>query len=451
MKRREFLTNTAFVSAGIPLGIAPAAFGSCSGQRTSKTCSPEELGMFSFAKEAPDGKPLKAALIGCGSRGTGAATQFLAAGPNLSIIALGDVFPDRLEGCRWILKEQCHNEVADANCFTGFDACKKVLAMDELDAVLLCTPQHFRPEHFKAAVQAGKHVFMEKPGAVDPVGIRTLLAAAKAAKSKGLTVVTGTHTRHRRDCWEAYIQVKNGIIGEPVSAIARAHQGAMWYKNRRPEWSDMEYCIRNWFNINWLSGGLYTDQTVHYIDFATWFMGEHPVKAVGFGGRARRIIGDTYDYLSADFSYENNKHLLATGRQIDGCSNDSFVQILGTKGAVSYNLDRNIQITDYNGNPLWEYDYETKPVKNPYEQEHIHFVESVRLNKQINQAEDLACSTLISIMGRVAAYTGKTITWDEIMASGLRYGPTEYEPGPLPDYHEGMIPVPGENPVASSG
>jgi predicted dehydrogenase len=450
MKRRDFLTNTALISAGIPLGIAPVALASCSEQQTSKIYSPEELGMFSFAKEAPDGKPLKAALIGCGSRGTGAATQFLAAGPNLSIIALGDVFPDRMETCRKVLKEQRNNEVADANCFIGFDAYKKILAMDGIDAVLLCTPQHFRPEHFKAAVDAGKHIFMEKPGAVDPVGVRTLLAAAKVSKTKGLTVVTGTCSRHRRDTWEAYVQVKNGIIGELVSATAHGHQGAMWFRNRRPEWSDMEYCIRNWFNINWLSGGLFTDQTVHFIDIATWFMGQHPVKAIGAGGRARRQIGDTYDYLNVDYHYGDNKRLFATGKQIDGCDSNFSTQILGAKGLVQFTWQNDVQIIDYKGNALWKYDYEGKPLKNSYEQEHVHFVESIRLNKQINQAEDLAYSTLITIMGRVAAYTGKVITWDEIMASGLRYGPTEYELGPLPDYHEGEIPVPGENPVAIS-
>ncbi|MDR1866488.1 MAG: Gfo/Idh/MocA family oxidoreductase [Bacteroidales bacterium] len=448
MKRRDFLTNTALIGAGIPLGIAPAALGSCSEQQTAKVFSPEELGMFSFSPSAPDGKPLKAALIGCGGRGTGAALQFLAAGPNLSVIALGDVFPDRLEGCRKSLKKHGNNEVPEANCFTGFDAFEKALAMDEIDVVLLCTPQHFRPEHFKAAVQAGKHVFMEKPGAVDPVGARTLLGAAKIAKTKGLTVVTGTNSRHRRDTWEAFVQVKNGIIGEPVSATAHGHQGAMWFRNRLPEWSDMEYCIRNWFNINWLSGGLFTDQTVHFIDVATWFMGQRPVKAVGTGGRARRTIGDTYDFLSVDYHYANGKRMFATGRQINGCDNNFSVQILGSKGIVHFLWDNKLQITDYNGNALWSYDYEAKPMKNSYEQEHVHLVESIRLNKQINQAEDLAYSTLITIMGRVAAYTGKVITWDEIMDSGLRYGPTEYKLGDLPEYQEGVIPVPGENPVA---
>lgn len=189
MKRRDFLTNTALLGAGIPLGMSSAVMTSCTQEKqgagaAAKNYSPEELGMFSFVEVAPDGKPLKAALVGCGDRGTGAATQFLKSGPNVSIIALADLFPDRMATCRKVLSEQFKNEVPDANCFLGFDAYKKVLAMNDIDVVLLCTPTHFRPEQFKAAVEAGKHIFMEKPCAVDPTGIRTVIAAAKVATSK---------------------------------------------------------------------------------------------------------------------------------------------------------------------------------------------------------------------------------------------------------------------------
>lgn len=229
MKRRDFLTNTALLGAGIPLGMSSAVMTSCTQQQSAgtaaKSYSPEELGMFSFVEVAPDGKPLKAALVGCGDRGTGAATQFLKSGPNVSIIALADLFPDRMATCRKVLSEQFKNEVPDANCFLGFDAYQKVLAMNDIDVVLLCTPTHFRPEQFKAAVEAGKHIFMEKPCAVDPTGIRTVIAAAKVATSKGLTVVTGNQRRHRRDYWEAYVQVKNGLIGDVVSSSAHWDRG----------------------------------------------------------------------------------------------------------------------------------------------------------------------------------------------------------------------------------
>jgi len=453
MKRRDFLSNTALLGASIPLaGIAPTVLTSCNtqgekGKVQAKTFTPEELGMYSFVDIAPDGKPLKAALVGCGSRGTGAATAFLKAGPNVSIIALADLFKDRMDSCRQELKAQCNNEVPDANCFFGFDAYQKALAMD-IDVVLLCTPTHFRPEHFKAAVEAGKHVFMEKPCGVDPTGIRTVIAAAKVATTKGLTVITGNQRRHRKDYWEAFIQVKNGIIGDIVSASAHWDQGAWWNKRKRPEWSDMEYCIRNWFNIKWLSGDHLLDQAIHNIDVVTWFTEMRPVKAAGFGGRAQRLTGDIFDFFSVDYYYENNKRMLATARQIDGCEGNVSERVLGTKGVALLNDGNNISIVDYAGNVLWKYDYEKRPVKNPYDQEHVHLVESIRLNKKINQAEDLAYSTLIAILGREAAYTGKAISWDEIMASTLRYGPDTYAMGPLPFYKEGEAPKPGKAPDA---
>jgi predicted dehydrogenase len=442
MKRRNFLTSAAMIGAGTTVGVSNLVT-SCGTQSVGKVkvYTPEELGMYSFVDIAPDGKPLKAALVGCGDRGTGAATQFLSAGPNVSIIAVADIFPDRMERCLQILKDNHKNEVPEANRFFGFDAYKKVLAMPEIDVVLLCTPTHFRPEHFKAAVEAGKHIFMEKPCAVDPTGIRTVIAAAKVATSKGLTVITGNQRRHSRDYWEAYVQVKNGLIGDIVSASAHWDQGAWWNKPKRPEWSDMEYNIRNWFNIKWLSGDHILDQAIHNIDVVTWFMGERPVHAVGFGGRAQRYTGDIFDFFSVDYYYNNNKRMLTTARQIDGCDSNIGERVYGTKGAaILYNP---IRIEDYAGNTVWTYDYQNKPVKNPYDQEHIHLVESIRLGKKINQAEDLAYSTQVAILGREAAYTGKAITWDEIMASPLRYGPEKYELGALPDYHEGVVPKPG--------
>ena len=453
MKRRNFLTNMTLIGAGIPLGVSSVAVTSCtssssqSAGEVAKSYTPEELGMFSFVEVAPDGKPLKAALIGCGDRGTGAATQFLKAGPNVSIIALADLFPDRMAGCRNVLKD-CGNEVPDANCFLGFDAYQKVMAMDEVDVVLLCTPTHFRPEHFKAAVEAGKHVFMEKPCAVDPVGIRTVIAASKVATAKGLTVIAGTQRRHRKDYWEAYVQVKNGLIGDIVSSSAHWDQGAWWNKAKRPEWSDMEYCIRNWFNIKWLSGDHILDQAVHNIDVVTWFMGERPMRAVGFGGRAQRLTGDIYDFFSVDYYYEHSKRMLATARQIDGCEGNISEQVYGTKGVAFLNNGDDIKIADYVGNVLWKYDYQNHPVKNPYEQEHVHLVESILLDKKIKQAEDYAYSTHVAILVRESAYTGKSITWDEIMASTLRYGPEKYEMGALPFYKEGEVPKPGKAPVA---
>ncbi|MDR3236169.1 MAG: Gfo/Idh/MocA family oxidoreductase [Prevotellaceae bacterium] len=447
MKRREFLTNAALIGASSTLGIAaPAILTSCSTQEKAKRYTSEELGMYSFVDIAPDGKPLRGALIGCGDRGTGAAIQFLNGGPHVSIVALADVFPDRMSRCVDILKKESNNDVPESNRFLGFDAYKKIMAMPDVDVVLLCTPTHFRPEQFKAAVEAGKHVFMEKPCAVDPAGIRTVIAAAKVAEIKELTVVTGNQRRHHRDYWEAYVQVKNGLIGDVVSAAAHWNQGAWWNRFPRKEWSDMEYCIRNWFNIKWLSGDHFLDQAIHNIDVVTWFLGDVPLQATGFGGRAQRLTGDIFDFFSVDYTYNNNRKMLATARQIDGCDTNIGERIYGTKGVAIFNVNEGVRIEDYAGNVVWTYDYKARPIKDPYHQEHIHLVESIRLGKKINQAQDLAYSTQVAILGREAAYTGKAITWDEIMASPLRYGPDTYELGALPDYHEGVAPKPGRAP-----
>jgi len=451
MKRRDFFTSSAIVGASIPLGVAPL-MSSCSNEagnginKNRESFTPKQLGMPSFAAQAPDGKALKAGLIGCGSRGTGAAVQFLSAGNDLSIVALADVFEDRQQQCREILLKEKNNKVEDNMCFLGFDAYKKLLEQD-IDLVLIATPTHFHPDQFKAAVEAGKHVFMEKPAGVDPVGIRTVLVAAKQAESMGLTVVTGNQRRHQRDYWEAYLQIKNGAIGDVLSATAHWNQGAWWNKLKRPEWSDMEYNIRNWFNIKWLSGDHLLDQGVHNIDVATWFTGWLPHRAVGFGGRARRMTGDIFDFFSVDYRYANNKRMMATARQIDGCDTNVSESIMGTKG-VLYTGKPVMRIESFEGDILWQYDYDANPVVGGHQQEHVHLVESIRLNQKVNQAEDIALSTLVSILGREAAYTGKEITWEEIMASDLRYGPKEYALGPLPDYKEGVAPVPGRDPKA---
>jgi predicted dehydrogenase len=400
--------------------------------------------MYSFSSIAPGGKPLKAALIGCGDRGTGAALQFLAAGPDLQIAALADVFPDRMERSHKILKKEYNNSVPEQNQFIGFDAYRKAIALPDIDVVILTTPTHFRPEHFKTAIDAGKHVFMEKPCAVDPSGIRTVIAASRTATSKGLTVITGNQRRHSRAYWEAYLRVRNGAIGNITHASAHWDQGAWWNKHQRPEWSDMEYCIRNWFNIKWLSGDHILDQGIHNIDVVTWFLGTKPTRAVGFGGRAQRLTGDIYDFFSVDYYYDKNVRMLTTARQIDDTEYNVSEQVYGTKGMFTTN--GGIHLEDLEGNIIWAYDNKANPEKDHYLQEHIHLVESIRLGKRINQAEDLANSTLVAIQGREAAYTGKSITWEEILASNLRYGPESYELGKLPWYREGVAPMPGKAP-----
>lgn len=452
MKRRDFLLRSALGGAALTFGVTTigSTLTSCASRSKGGNSGSEDIDMFSFVDKAPDGRPLRAALIGCGGRGSGAASQFLMAGPNLSIIALVDLFKDRLDGCRQMLIDNSKNEVPLSNCFLGFDGYKKVLAMADIDVVLICTPAHFHPYICKEAVEAGKHVFVEKPAGVDPVGVRTMLAAGKMAEAAGLTIVSGSQRRHSRDYWEAYVQMKKGLIGDLIHVTAHFNTAAGWTVPKNPSWTDMEYNMRNQSNVKWLGGDHVLDVGLHNIDAVSWFSGMNPMTAEGMGGNARRKIGDIYDFFAGDYTFENGKRMLATTRQINGCEINVGEKIIGTKGIIYLNDQKDIRIEDYEGKVLWAYDYKKNPMKNPYEQEHIHLVESIRLNKKINQAKDLANSTLTAIMGRESAYTGKIIKWDEMLASELRYGPPEsdiskYVMGDLPFYKDGEVPIPGES------
>ena len=442
MKRREFLTRSAV--AGAAVITAPIILKSCNNNAPKKRYSPEDLGMYSFVERAPDGIPLRAALVGCGDRGNGASVlDFQRAGNDCEIISMADVLPDRMARSR-----RHHANVREENCFIGFDAYRKAIDVPGVNVVILATPNHFRPEHLAYAVAANKHVFMEKCAAVDPVGIRSVIASARQATARGLTIVTGNQRRHMRDYWEAYVEVRNGLIGDIVGGSSHWNQGPSWDLRKRPEWSDMEYQIRNWFNVNWLSGDHILDQGVHNIDIATWFMQDIPTRAVGYGGRARRRSGDIWDFFSIDYTYADRKRMIHSVRQIHETDWNISETILGTKGVAVLNDRRDeIRIVDYDGNVMWHYDYENKPVANPYLQEHIHMVEAIRTNKPINQAEELAISNMIAIMGRMSAYSGRPVTWEQVMSSNLRLGPTpaEYAMGPVDPEHfvEGRIPIPG--------
>jgi len=264
--RRLFIKKSVFGTAGISVGsigaLGPAAlFNSCSGpgSRGKRVTLPE------LPDRAPDGQAVRAGLIGCGGRGTGAAFNFLDAGPNLQIAALGDVFQDKIDHCRAELKEKKNVEIPDENCFVGFDSYEKVIDSG-VDLVLLCTPPHFRPVHLEAAVNAGKHVFMEKPCAVDPLGVRSVLVSAKKAESMGLSIVSGTIRRVQKDYMETQRRVAMGEIGEITGANIIRNGGALWVRKWLPGWSDMEYMLRNWDNFCWLSGDHITEQFIHEID-----------------------------------------------------------------------------------------------------------------------------------------------------------------------------------------
>jgi predicted dehydrogenase len=392
---------------------------------------------------APDGKVLKAGLIGCGSRGTGAALNFLDAGPNLEIVALGDVFEDKLEKCRTNLKEKKNVEVDSEKCFVGFDAYEKVIDAG-VDVVLLATPPFFRPAHFQAAVKARKHVFMEKPIAVDPVGARSVMINGMRAQELKLSVVTGTIKRHQTDYLATYNKVKKGAIGDIVSGNCYYNQGKLWHVNPKAEWSEMEAMLRDWVNWCWLSGDHIVEQHVHNLDLMNWYLDTHPLKATGFGARQRRVTGDQFDHFSVDFEYPNQVHVHSMSRQIHGCSNNVSDQIRGTRGYT------NCENTIYqpNGEIKWKYPLTEEQKKDrwyffwrAYVQEHIDLVTAIRTKQPINEAQQIAESTLTGIMGRISAYTGKTVIWDEMLNSDLRLGPKHFIMGDVGI--EKSIPVPG--------
>jgi myo-inositol 2-dehydrogenase/D-chiro-inositol 1-dehydrogenase len=435
--RRKFLGTSAM--AGIGLVGAGAILNGC--KRSSET---KVLDLPPVLKGAPKGKKLKAGLVGAGARGTGAAINFISAGPDLEIVALADVFQDKIDACRERFAS-FNLPIPAENCFVGFDAFKKLMAIVDLDVVILATPPKFRPEHFLEAVMNNKHVFMEKPVAVDPAGIRSVITTARKAQAIGMCVVTGTQRRHQEDYIETYKQVAGGAIGRITSAKAFWNQDHVWFRTREKGWNDMEYMIRNWNNFCWLCGDHILDTHVHNIDVINWFMGKYPEKAIGYGGRHRRVTGDQYDFFSVDFDYGNGVSSHSMCRQIDSCANATGEAVMGTDG---YTNCMNT-IWDLDGKIKWQFEYPKDENGNPtsslkipsYVQEHMHLVYAIRTGNYVNEAEQTALSTLTAIMGRTAAYTGRLITWDEIIRSDMELGPKKIEMGSVDMVFE--TPVPG--------
>jgi myo-inositol 2-dehydrogenase / D-chiro-inositol 1-dehydrogenase len=387
--------------------------------------------------QAPDGPVLRAGLIGCGGRGTGAAGDFLSAGPSLEVVALADIFQDRVDRCRERLQEQHGVEIPDEHCFTGFDCHRELLDNVDVDIILQATPPHFRPAHFEAAVQARKHVFMEKPVAVDPVGSRSVMATAERADAFGLTVVAGTQFRHQRSFIETYNRVQDGAIGRIVAARAYSLRGQLWYRVPQPEWSEMEAMLRDWVNWNWLSGDFIVEQHIHGLDVLFWFTGRYPVRGIALGGRARRVTGDQYDFFAVDYELEGGVHMHTLSRQVDGCTNNISRWVVGTRGYTNCEDT----IFDLDGNVIWKYEEGEPKDNSPYVQEHIDMVTAIRTGQRVNEADFNARSAMGAIMARDSAYTGLEITWEELMASDQRLGPTEYAWGPVGI--EAKPPVPG--------
>lgn len=450
ISRRSFLKSSAVAGAIGAIGTGSAAsvvLTSCNGGEKACALKPlKEPGTY-YIPELPDlaadGKELKAGIIGCGGRGSGATFNFLNAANGVTIAALGDTFKEKVDALADKLKKEKNIDVPENKRFVGLDAYKQVIDSG-VDVVIVATPPVFRPIHFQYATEKGKHSFLEKPICVDPAGYRIIMATAKQAEAKNLRVVTGTQRHHQRSYVESYKKIMEGMIGEITSGAVYWNQSMLWFRERQKEWNDCEYMIKDWVNWKWLSGDHIVEQHVHNIDVFTWFSGLKPVKAVGFGSRQRRITGDQYDNFSVDFTMENGIHLYSMCRQIDGCASNVSEYIQGTKG--SWN-SATMEIKDLAGNVIWKYDSEAEKANfkqsDPYTLEHVNWINSIRGNKPIQQATETAVANMAAIMGRESAYTGAETTWDAMTASPIDYTPKDLNLGKM-DMSSFTVPVPGK-------
>ncbi len=377
---------------------------------------------------------IRVGVIGAGGRGTGAAIDCIKSSPGVQIVAIGDAFMDRAEECLKKLQEK-HPENCTATketLFDGFDCYDKVINAG-VDLVILASPPGFRPTQLRAAVEADKHVFAEKPVAVDPVGVRHVLETYEMAKTKGLAIVAGTQRRHSKIYLETMQRVKDGAIGELVGGQFYWVQEGLWVKEKQPEWSDMEWQMRNWLYFDWTSGDIIVEQHLHNIDVMNWAMGGPPEKCIASGGRLVRDepkYGNVYDHFDVEFEYANGVRTTSMCRQWEGGTRRVSERLVGTNGTADPN-------GIINGPEAWKFegDYD---MKDAYVQEHTDLIKSIRDGKPLNELKQVAESCLTAIMARTAAYTGQAVSFKWAMnASKLDLTPEKMEFGP----HE-INPVP---------
>lgn len=394
----------------------------------------------------PNEKTLKVGLIGCGGRGTGAASQALSADPDVVLTAMADIFPDRLEKSYKAIKEIHPKKVVidEDHKFIGFDAYRKLLESD-VDVVLLATPPSFRPDHLAAAIDAGKHVFAEKPMAVDAPGVRKVIASAKKAREKGLSLTSGYCFRYDNTKRAFFGKILDGEIGQIRSISSIRYGGELWYKPRQPQWSQMEYQLRNWYYYDWLSGDFVVEMHVHNLDQMAWAMGNKPpISAVGIGGRQVRVdekFGNIYDHLAVEFEYQDGAKGYHFGRQFNGCSSKQTLNIVGTKGTATIDKKGKHQI---HTNTAWEYQGEKN---NMYQKEHDELFASIRNGKPTNDGEWMANSTMMGIISRMVAYSGQTISWEEAINSNKVIGPSIDKFNWELKWPGGTVAVPGRTEV----
>jgi predicted dehydrogenase len=371
---------------------------------------------------------LKIGLVGCGGRGSGAASQALKADSQVKLHAMGDAFADRIDlsfnSLQKIDEVAKKLDVPPERRFVGFDAYKQVI--DCCDVVLLCTPPGFRPLHLKAAIDAGKHVFAEKPVAVDAPGVRRVLEICKEAEGKNLSVVSGLCLRYDWRFQETVKRIHGGQIGKIQALQANDYRGGIWVKPRQPGWSDMTWQMRNWYYFTWLSGDFNVEQHVHYLDVCSWLKDEYPAKAVALGGRQVRSgseYGHIYDHFSVVYEYADETKLFSNCRQIPGCIGDMSCHVYGTEGLAHLGERRRGMLIKGNSGE-WRYEGEEN---NLYQTEHDELFASIRNGRPINNGDYMAKSTLVAIMGRMAAYTGQAITWEMALNSKEDLSPPAYD------------------------
>lgn len=404
--RRDFLTTSA-------AGAAVAA----------------NLGMLANV-HAAGSDTIKVGIIGCGGRGSGAADNVLHAAPNVQIVALGDVFKFRVQGLRNRLLKQTQKDAAvqkfgnsinlpEEHCFDGLDCHEKVLNVPGLNYVILASPPGFRPLHLQAAVKKGVHIFTEKPVSVDGPGTRKVLDAYGEALKKNLGIAAGTQRRHQAPYIDTIKQIHDGAIGDIVAMRCYWNGSGIWFRKRtelegygiKP--TDLAYHLHNWYHFVWTCGDHICEQHVHNLDVCNWAMGnKHPSRAIGMGSRLARPVGKPeevghiFDNFAIDFEYENGVHMLSMCRHIAGCDNNISEAVAGTKGKCQVNA------YTINGKPVAK-----RGGTDPYVQEHTDLIDSIRKGKPINELKNVAESSLTAVMGRMAAYTGKPVTWDQALNS----------------------------------
>lgn len=365
---------------------------------------------------------IKIGLIGCGGRGTGAAMQALQAGPFVKLVAMNDVFGDRLQNSRNHLQRGLKDQVAvkDEDCFVGFDGYQRVI--DKSDVVLIVCASKFFPMYSEAAVKAGKHVFVEKPHGIDPVGVRRMQAVCDLAKEKGLSLVSGLHSRFDFGWQETMKRIHDGAIGQIVGAQAMFLRGPYSLVARDPKLAETEYQFRNWYHFRWLSGDDVTQSLVHNMDRVAWALKEEtPRWAFGLGGRSAAFgeqYGDMFDHHTVVYEYASGARVYALCRTTNGCYQNYSDIIMGTKGTCylgQYRID---------GETKWR--YAGKP-NDAHAQEQKALIEAVRTGKPLNSGYHMAKSTMVTVMGQITCYTGKSITWEEVNKSNLQFGPNPEE------------------------